>query len=387
MSAPPPSAPSAEDGELRERWRAAQARMAGAGLDALLLTGPADIAYFSGFLTRFWESPTRPWFLLLPASGAPVAVIPQIGAALMAQGPVQDIRTWPAPDFGEDGVPLLAEAIEGLAPGGGRIGLPSGQGTHLRMPLARWAALQDRLPRHRFTDDAGLVAATRMVKSEAEIARIRTACDIAARAFARVPQIARPGVPLSQVFRDFQALCLAEGADWVAYLAGGAGPGGYADVISPATDRPLARGDVLMLDTGLVHAGYFCDFDRNFALGPPARELAQDHARLIEATRAGFAAARPGARARDVFHAMDAVLTGGAGGGDIGRYGHGLGLELTEPPSLHPNDPSILEAGMVLTLEPSLARGGKVLVHEENIVLRADGAEWLSPPAEDLAVI
>lgn len=362
--------------------------MAERDLAALLLTTEADLHYLAGFHTRFWQSPTRPWFLVLPATGAPVAVIPAIGAALMAQGPVRDIRTWDAPDYRDDGVSLLADALAEIAPGG-RVGLPDGQGTHLRMPLAGWAALRDALPGHRFTGDGGLMARLRMVKSPAEIAAIAAACATGTRAFARLGEVLRPGLPLADAFRRFQVLCLEEGADWVAYLAGGAGRDGYADVISPAGPGPLAPGDVVMLDTGLVQAGYFCDFDRNVSLGPPAPAIAAAHARLIDATHAGFAAARPGATATDVHVAMDAVLTGGRGGGNVGRLGHGLGLELTEPPSLHPHDITELRPGMVLTLEPSLETvPGRMLVHEENIVIGEAGATWLTGPAPaEMAVL
>ena len=367
--------------EYRDRLARAQRGMARAGLDALLLTTEPEVRYFSGFLTRFWESPTRPWFLLLPRQGDPVAVIPTIGAHLMRQGWIADIRCWRSPDYDDDGVSLLAAALAEMVPPGGGIGVPSGAETHLRMPLADWRRLQAALPDRHFGDDAGLLRRLRMVKSEAEITLIRTACAVAGRAFDRVPEIARPGTPLSEVFRRFQTLCLEEGADWVPYLAGGAAPGGYGDVISPAGDRPLAAGDVLMLDTGLVRDGYFCDFDRNWSLGPPAADVAEAHARLIEAVQAGFALARPGARASDLFHAMDRVVTGGAGGNDAGRLGHGLGMQLTEPPSLIPADDTVLEPGMVLTLEPGVELGpGRILVHEENIVSRAQGAQWLSPP-------
>ena len=61
-------------------------------------------------------------------------------------------------------------------------------------------------------------------------------------------------------------MCLDEGADWVSYLAGVSEQGGYSDVISPAKDAPLVAGDVLMLDTGVVYDGYFCDYNRNFAV-------------------------------------------------------------------------------------------------------------------------
>jgi Xaa-Pro aminopeptidase len=365
--------------EYLARLSRAQAAMARQGLAALLLTTEPEVRYFSGFLTRFWESPTRPWFLIVPARGRPVAVIPAIGEPLMSRTWISDIRTWRAPDLQDDGIGLLAETLREIA-GDGRIGLPMGHETHLRMPLADFARLSGLLGPERLVPDGGLMRALRMVKSDAEVAKIARSCGIAGRAFARVGEIARPGVGLDEVFRGFQGLCLQEGADWVPYLAGGAGPQGYADVISPATPRPLAQGDILMLDTGLACDGYFCDFDRNFAIGPAAPGMMAAHSRLIDAGGAAMEIARPGATAADLFHAMDRVLTSGAGGSEAGRYGHGLGMQLTEWPSLIPGDHTVLEAGMVLTLEPGLdTGGGKMLVHEENIVIRATGPEALSP--------
>ena len=366
-----------ETTEFKARLTGAQSRMNAADLDAILLTTEPDIRYFTGYLTRFWESPCRPWFLVLPSSGDPIAVIPSIGAALMARTWITDIRTWRAPDLEDDGISLLAETLRDLGP---RIGTPSGLQSHLRMPLGDFARLNAALPQP-IGADADILRSLRLVKSEAEIEKIKTACQIATRAFERVPEIARIGQPLAPVFRDFQRLCLDEGADWVPYLAGAAAPGGYGDVISPADDRPLEAGDVLMLDTGLVHDGYFCDFDRNFSVGSPSPDVAAGHSRLIEATYAAFEAARPGATAAELFHVMDKIVTGGAGGSEAGRYGHGLGMNLTEWPSLIPTDHTPLVEGMVLTLEPGIELApGRALVHEENIVIRENGAEWLSQP-------
>lgn len=370
------------EAEFRDRTARAQTLMAEAGLAALLLTTEPEVRYFSGFLTRFWESPTRPWFLIVPASGDPVAVVPSIGAPLMGRTWVSDIRTWPAPDPADDGVSLLAATLREIAGPSGRIGLPSGHETHLRMPLSDHARLAGAIAPLQLADDAGILRRLRMVKSEAEIAKIAQACAIAGRAFARVDEVAAPGRPLDEVFRGFQILCLQEGADWVPYLAGGAGPMGYADVISPATAAPLAPADILMLDTGLVWDGYFCDYDRNFAIGPPCGEAARAHARLIAAVQAGMEAARPGATAADLFHAMHPIVDCGHGGPDPGRLGHGLGMSLTEWPSLIPADLTVLEPGMVLTLEPGIETDrGLMLVHEENIVIREGGAEFLSPRA------
>ncbi len=368
--------------EYRERMTRLQAGMDAQGLAALLLTAPADIFYVTGFLTRFWESPARPWFLVVPLTGAPVAVIPSIGAELMGRTWLQDIRSWDAPDPGDDGISLLADTLAEAVPEQGGIGIPMGLETHLRMPLRDYETLRARLaPRH-FIDATACIQRVREVKSEAEIGKIRDICAIASRAFARVPDFASEGRPLAEIFRDFQIAALAEGADWVSYVAGGAGPDGYGDVISPAGPQPLQRGDILMLDTGAVKDGYFCDFDRNFAIGAASEAARRAHADLWQATEETLAALRPGLRARDVHAMLCAGLQKRGATASGGRLGHGLGITLTEWPSFTPLDDTVLRAGMVLTLEPGCIIGdGRIMVHEENLVLREQGAELLSPRA------
>ena len=361
-----------EVSEYADRTARAQALMAKHDLAALLLTTEPEVRYFTGYLTRFWESPTRPWFLIVPATGKPVAVIPSIGADLMGQTWIDDIRTWSSPDLEDDGVGLLIETLHEVAKGG-RVGLPDGHETHVRMPKANL----DRVAQEAsLTSDASILRYLRMVKSPAEIDKVAMACEIAGRAFERVPEIASEGVPLDQVFRRFQMLCLEEGADWVPYLAGGAGQGGYHDVISPANSSPLKMGDVLMLDTGLVFDGYFCDFDRNWSVGTPDQKVQDAYRCLIGATEAGAEVARPGATAADVFHAMNNELGEGT---DAGRLGHGLGMSLTEWPSLIPADQTVLEQGMILTLEPGVAVGDRIMVHEEDILITEGAPVFLSP--------
>lgn len=364
--------------EYEARLARAQARMGAAGLDALLLTTEPDVRYFSGFLTRFWQSPTRPWFLVVPATGDPIAVIPSIGAALMAKTWISDIRTWDSPAPEDDGVSLLADCLRGQ---GRRVGVPSGPESHLRMPLQDFDRLKAAIAPGQIVPDGGIVRDLRMVKSPLEIARIEATCDIAGRAFARVGDVAGPGVSLAEVFRGFQRIALEEGADWVPYLAGGAGPLGYDDVISPASETLLMPGDVLMLDTGLVQGGYFCDFDRNFAIGPLDDRVHRAWDLLGDATRAGEAQLCPGQTASEVFRAMQSVLGGGTG---AGRLGHGVGMELTEGLSFRAGDETILQPGMVVTLEPGLQiDGGGTLVHEDVYALTETGARRLSPPMPD----
>ncbi|TRD14087.1 M24 family metallopeptidase [Palleronia caenipelagi] len=367
-------------GEYEARCRRTQEAMAGEGLAAMLLTSEPDFQYFAGFFTRFWESPTRPWFLILPATGAPVAVIPGIGTPLMSRTWIEDIRSWDAPDYDDDGVSLLADTLRELTRPGDRLGVPMGRETSLRMPLADWERLCDLLPKRTRHDVSGVLREVQGQKSSAEIAAIRRTCQIAGRAFDRVPEILRPEVTLAELFRRFQTLLLEEGADWVRYLAGAAEQSGYADVISPAHHRPIVAGDVVMLDTGAVRDGYFCDYDRNWAIGTVTPQVQEAHQILFETTETAFDAARPGLRVCDLYHIMETKLSRHSPAPISGRLGHGLGIRLTEPPSLIAADTTELVPGMVLTLEPSLTMGsGKMLVHEENIVITEEGADWLSP--------
>jgi Xaa-Pro aminopeptidase len=116
--------------------------------------------------------------------------------------------------------------------------------------------------------------------------------------------------------------------------------------------------------------------------------LQDAYVRLIAATQAGADLARPGKTAADLFHAMNDVLSKGAQGTDAGRLGHGLGMSLTEWPSLIPTDHTQLEAGMILTLEPGIAVGDKIIVHEENIVITETGPIFLSPQSSvDMPII
>src|SRR5260221_259602 len=144
-----------------------------------------------------------------------------------------------------------------------------------------------------------------------------------------------------------------------------------ASIIMGPTDRKLRQGDILLIDTGAKYAGYYCDFDRNIAIGPPPVAAKRVQDALWRATEAGIAAAVPGNTAADVFAAQAKVLEAdGMPIGNVGRFGHGLGKVMTEFPSNKPIDKTPLRPGMVLTIEPSATYGAdKILVHEENLVI------------------
>jgi len=368
------------DAEFEARLARAQRLMAERAIDGLLLTTEPEVRYFTGFLTQFWQSPTRPWFLVVPGAGKPVAVIPEIGAECMARTWIDDIRTWPSPHPSDDGISLLKAALTESAGTTGRIGVPMGRETQIRMPLIDLEDVRGALSGVGFVDATDIISALRMIKSEAEIAKTAHICSIVSGAFEALPTFLRAGMTDFDAFRAFKIEILGRGADDVPYLVGGAEAGGIDDIISPPSGAVIEDGDVLMFDTGSVFDGYFSDFDRNFAFGHATDAARRAYDVVYRATEAGLEAARPGNTASDLFKVMADVLeAGGSLGSDVGRLGHGLGMQLTEWPSNTAFDGTVLQAGMIMTLEPGMSFAeGKVMVHEENLVIREAGPELLS---------
>jgi len=374
--------------EFALRTQRSQGLMSDRGIDAILVNTEPEVRYFTGFHTPFWQSPTRPWFCVVPASGKPIAVIPSIGGASMSATWIDDVRTWSSPQPDDDGVTLLIDCLREVAGTNGVIGLPMGPETHVRMPLRDLDRLRSAIGG--FVDVTDIISGLRMLKSEAEIAKHRHICGIVSNAFDELPTILSTGMTERQAFATFRAEILAQGADDVPYLVGATGPGGIDDIIRQPSDREIATGDLLIFDTGSTFDGYFSDFDRNFAFGSAETDAKDAYRAVWEATEAGLEAVRPGATTTQVFTAMNQVLkANGSLGNNVGRMGHGLGMQVTEWPSHTASDDTVIQANMVLTLEPGLVWApGKAMVHEENLVVRADGPELLSRrAASELPII
>ena len=359
-------------------------------LDGVLLTTPPNVRYVTGFDSQFWESPTRPWFVLVPLDGAPIAIIPDIGAPEMAKTWVTDIRSWPAPVPEDDGISLLAAAMEALDRRFGRVGAELGREMALRMPVVDFLALRDRLRGVEIVDAASAIWEARMVKTAAEIACIRHICGIASDAYEALPSKLSAGMTEREAARRLRIDIAERGADATPFLPAISGPGGVDQIVCGPGDRVLEDGDILFFDTGSTFNGYFCDFDRNYVIGRASDAVRRAHEAVWQATEAGIAAAVPGAATDDVWRAMATVLeAAGSVGNNVGRLGHGLGLQLTEPPSNRPGDGTVLREGMVLTIEPGMEYApGRMIVHEENVAIAAGGADLLTKRApRELPVI
>ena len=370
--------------EFEDRAERARKLMTRAKLDGMMLTAEANMEYLSGFTSQFpAASPSRPWYFVFPQVGKPVGVIPTTGAENWRRTSwVEDVRTWRSPNPENEGLDILKEVIGGVRRRYGRFGFELGPETRLGMPVADLLRLKRMVRPFDMVDCSTVMRELRLIKSAAEIARMRRVCRIVCDAFDALPGMVEPGDTERDVMRKFKAEVSIRGADRTPYMMVRAGRNGVRSFIMGPTDRKMRPGDVLCIDAGCAYDGYYCDFNRNYAIGEPAKAVTRAHRILCDATDAGIAAARPGATAEDVFLAQAEVVVAGAGPeilGHMGRFGHGIGKVMTEPPSNKIGDKTRLVPGMTLTIEPGMTfKNGRLLIHEENLVVTEDGSRMLT---------
>ena len=359
-------------------------------LEMLLVTSPQNFRYFTGLDSYFWESPTRPWFLLLSINHDPVAIIPSIGVTSLKKTWIHNIKTWQSPNPDDEGVTVLQDTILSIQSNKCAVGCEMGLESHLRMSINDFQKLNVNLSNHSFVDASPLIWKLRMIKSESEISKIKKIVSIASKVFDELPKHLQVGQSEIEICKIMKKTLLDHGADHTLYMSCASGPGGYDQIICDPTEKKLQDGDILIIDTGTTLDGYFCDFDRNFGFGKIAKSARLAYDVVWKATEAGMKKAKPGATCADVSNAMHSVLQKeGLSSNSIGRMGHGLGLQLTEPPSIMPNDSTVLQENMVITIEPCFEYApGTMLVHEENILITKNGYERLtSRTPENIPII
>ena len=377
------------DEEFENRTLRAQEIMHRYELDGILLTTPQNIRYFTGYDSQFWESPTRPWFVIVPLSGKPIAIVPEIGASEFNKTWLDEIKTWPSPRPEDEGISLLKSNLENLKKTFGQIGLELGSEIALRMPVRDFIKLKE-IVNTNLVDGSDAIWDMRMIKTNEEIKKIKFICSIASDAYNALPSTLSIGNTEREAVHKLKMDILNRGADSVPFMPGISGKGGVPQIVCGPTDRILDDGDILFIDTGSTFDGYFCDFDRNYAFGKVTSDVEKVYHVLWQATEVGIKTAIPGATTNDIFNAMNKIIQdNGAIGNNVGRLGHGLGLQLTEPPSHRIGDKTIIKENMVLTIEPAMEYApGKMLVHEENIIIQKDGAELITKRApQEIPVI
>ena len=365
--------------EFTNRISRAQESLEKENIEAIIVTSPSNFRYFSGLNSNFWESPTRPWFLIISQKDPVKAIIPSIGATALEKTIVKDIEVWQSPNPKDEGVSLLKKIIKSF-PKNSNIGFELNNETHLRMSVQDFSDIRNELLDYNFVDAGRIIWTLRKIKSKNEIHNISKICSIASKVFDSFPEKINSKMTEREITAIFKRELINEGADYILYMACASGQGGYDQIINNPTEKKLNNGDILIIDTGSTINGYFCDFDRNFGFGEINKTSLDAYKKLWEAIEITLEIIKPGISCSDIYSSLSKnIISKENNDSNVGRMGHGLGLQLTEPPSIMSNDNTLIEKNMIMTLEPSIQiNKTKMLVLEENILITENGYKLLS---------
>ena len=339
-------------------------RIAGAGLDGLLITERVNRYYVTGF------SGSLGWAVVTPTHRTMV-----VDGRYLTQAPAQ-ARDWDVRqvDFQAffDGT-AVADAVRGL--GIKRLGFESDKVT-----VAQHDAMARALPGVTMVPAPGHVETVRRRKEPDEIRSIERACAIAERALDAVVPLVRPGATERQLAWELEKACREAGAQAMAFCLIGSGPRSALPHAAP-TDREIATGDLVLVDVGPIVKGYYGDITRMFVAGAAQDWQIEIHRIALEAQARALAACRAGITTGDLdAAARDYIEQAGFGEQFLHLLGHGVGLHgSSEGPIIDRLGRDVLEADMVVTIEPGiyLAERGGVRV-EETVVVTADGCRTLT---------
>ncbi|WP_267639581.1 M24 family metallopeptidase [Haloarchaeobius amylolyticus] len=358
--------------DFERRARACQDRLESVDAAAAVLFPSPNLYYASGFHE---EPAERHLFLFVPATGDPVFLVPELYASqIRDESWVTDVRTWGDGDDPVAAVETVAEELDLW-------------GRHLLVDDTMWALftqdLEAALPEATFGLASEVFDDLRLRKDETELDALRRAAEVADQASEEVRKLGSAAIGLTEreLAEEVESTLAGMGGDGLAFdVIAGSGPNGAKPHHSHG-DREIQRGDPVVLDFGAYVDHYPGDQTRTvvFAGDPPDRFEAV-HAIVRDALEAGVAAVEPGVEAQAVDRAAREVIEeAGYGEQFIHRTGHGVGLDVHEPPYIVEGNDLELEPGMVFSVEPGIYLDGEFGVRiEDLIVVTADGCERLN---------
>ena len=230
--------------------------------------------------------------------------------------------------------------------------------------------------RHCFTETS--VGALRMHKDADEYRSLKDNALINDRALLAGFAALKPGLSELEIAEVIKAHHSSEGATTQFCIIGAGGNGAFPH---HATGKSILQaGDAIVMDIGATTGDYQSDMTRMAVLGTPPEGYLEVHAIVEAAVQAALKAAKPGVAAKEVdLAARNVIADAGYGDYFVHRTGHGMGLETHEPPYITSTSQTILEPGMVFSIEPGIYLQGRFGIRLEDIViLREDGPEILS---------
>jgi Xaa-Pro dipeptidase len=347
--------------------------MARHNLDAAYITKPVSIAY----LTGFHAEPFERLMALAVRPDRATLIVPAIEREKASRDADQaEIVSW---RDGEDGYALVRAALDGCA----EVGVEK---EHLTVQAAEM--LLARTTAREIVDASPEIRRLRRIKNQEEIDKLARAGSITDAVTDDVLGVIRPGQTELEVSVIIGAAIGEHGGTLSFESLVQSGPNSALPHMRP-TSRKLAEGDFVLVDFGGAFDGYRADTTRMAVVGEPTERHKEIHSLVLAAHDAAIAAVRAGTTTGSVDAAARQLIDA-AGMGDLffHRVGHGLGLEAHEDPSLDPGSATVLEAGMVFTIEPGIyiAGWGGVRI-EDDVVVERSGCRLLTKADRSLRVI
>lgn len=387
--------------EVAARLERFQAALGAEGLDGALILQVVDLFYLTGAAQQ--------GALFVPAAGEPLFLVrkSQRRAAEDSPLPAAPLRSYRE---------LPRRLADAGFPAAGRLGVELDV-----LPAALYLQLDGLFDGARLVDCSATLRHLRLRKSAWEVERIRAAARRTERMFEIVPEVLREGLAEVELAAEVEAAARREGHQGLVrfrafnmashyghLLSGESGTlPSYQDSatggrgLSPAYAvsagwRRIRRGDPVTVDYVGVFDGYHVDRTQTYSLGPMPDDLQAAYEATVRIQHEVTALARPGvtcgqlyARAIELADELGyAEGVNGLGEAKVRFIGHGIGLEVDEPPPLAEGSSVPLEAGMVLALEPKIALPGRGVVGIEHDWLVAEaGLERLTVGGDAVVVV
>ncbi len=367
--------------EMNQKIANAKAILKREGMSGMVVTSACNHFYFTGFRKLAdWATFTRTVFVFIPVEKDPVIYVQDFaGPEAESRSAVRDVRT-----FHEImGAPVegVVEIMKELDMDKGKVGWELGFEQRMDMAFKDYMAIQSSLPEAEFIDASELIWEMREIKLAFEIECMRKVNDIASRSFDRLFDEIYEGMTEKEVAQKFVAIMEEEGAELPGFIIVISGEGNYSRISARPTDKTINKGDMVWVDAGAKYLGYWTDFCRAGVVGGATPEQERLQNLIHEITLKGIAEIKPGVKTSHIYDtcAEEFIKAGLPWSFECGRAGHGVGLQLTEPPSHARVDDSVLKAGMVVTVEPGFVdeKLGCFDI-EENVLVTEDGYEILS---------
>jgi len=363
----------------QDRQKKLQSLLENSSLEAVGLNPGPDLTYLTGLDFHLME---RPVVGIFPKFGDTVFILPELEGAKIASLPFP-IRPFLYNEDPETWTGVFRAALQEADLITGKLGI-----IPRRLRLIEQDYLKGAAPELMLESAQTILTQMRRIKNEDEITYMQEAARIAECALSSTIMAIKPGVTEKEIAARLVGRLLQEGSDpelpffpIVSFGENAANPH------ATPSNRTLNAGDIILIDWGASHQGYFSDITRVFAMGDLHPEIDQIAKFVENANATARAAVKPGIPASVIDQAARQVIKD-AGYGEyfFHRTGHGLGREAHEEPNISQYDHTILEPGMTFTIEPGIylpKRGGVRI--EDDIVVTENGGLSLTKTSRDLS--